>query len=55
MYNNCRGCTSPYIILVAPYWNLNKEATENKMGLAEILVAPYWNLNEGQNKYLIFI
>ena len=33
------------LILVAPYWNLNAEVTEEELKELQILVAPYWNLN----------
>ena len=32
-------------ILVAPYWNLNKDFVKNVRTCSSILVAPYWNLN----------
>ena len=33
-------------ILVAPYWNLNKEVYNWIPFRKKILVAPYWNLNK---------
>ena len=38
-------------ILVAPYWNLNKDFVKNVRTCSSILVAPYWNLNV--NKVLL--
>ena len=33
------------VILVAPYWNLNRSVCASVANSVIILVAPYWNLN----------